>query len=122
MGIVLSLLSITVVLTVIAFTTYYDGLSIGCGILAVVLGLATLITSVEYNVEEEWVQKDVEIVRTSRVVIIDDGDNIWKYTSHKDYKAIHDSVRFYLLMGTNVYGYTCVDNHKYVANYVDSIR
>lgn len=69
--------------------------------------------SVEENVDEEWKPESVEITRTSRMVIVDDGENLWKFESYSDVTSISDSTEFELLHTTNFWGLKQIEDIRY---------
>lgn len=91
----------------------YPTLSIFSFIGAMVGIIGTLFTAVEKDITSEWVVKDVEVVRTPRLVMVDDGEKIWEFKNHEDYAAINDSTVFLFEHTTNVFGIERIEGIKY---------
>ena len=86
-------------------------------IFMLVLGLiGALSTSFEKDITAEWVEKDVHIVRTPRLVIVDDGTKLWEFNEYQDVTSINDSTTFLFELTTNIYGHEDIEGIKYVNN------
>ena len=73
-------------------------------ILFLVSGMVFGITSTEKDVSSEWVVKKVSVMRTPRLVAVDDGNKIWEFKSYEDVMNINDSTQFEFEHTTNFWG------------------
>ena len=89
----------------------------GLVVLSFIVGAFSLFAcagfSVEENVDEEWKPAIVEITRTSRMVIVDDGERLWEFESYSDVTSINDSTEFELLHTTNFWGGKQIEGIRY---------
>ena len=69
--------------------------------------------SIGQDVDCVLVEVDCEVVRTSRMTIVDDGKNTHEYTSHVDVTSINDSTTFYLEHTTNMWGVEDIEAFSY---------
>lgn len=83
--------------------------------LGIIIGvLGTVVTAIEKDVTAEWVEQPVSVVRTPRMVIVDDGNKTWEFTSYEDVVSINDSTKFLFEHTTNVFGVECIERIKYI--------
>ena len=99
---------------VIITNTDHDGF-VGLALFMCVIGpVGALVTSFEKDITAEWVEKDVHVVRTPRLVIVDDGTRLWEFNEYQDVTSINDSTTFLFELTTNVYGQEDIEGIKYV--------
>jgi len=83
----------------------YDADAQTVGFFMILLPLLILVCwSIGQDVDCELVEVDCEVVRTSRMTIVDDGKKTHEYTSHVDVSSINDSTTFYMEHTTNMWG------------------
>ena len=84
-----------------------SGWLFGLGLICTMAGApAFLITSVELDISNKLIETEVEVVFTSRVAIIDNGDMIKTYTDFETVNELKDtSLTFYREETTNFWGY-----------------
>ena len=104
---------VSVTLLIISVHKYYEilGTLSSFGLVAGVVG--SLFVAVNGDMTSEWIEGDVYITRTNRIVIVDDGKKTWEFDTYKDYNAINDSTRFYFRHTTNFFGTERVKDIKY---------
>lgn len=96
---------VSVISTIFAFLKNKEGLGIfllglsifGNLIVFIAFGLTT-------TVRTETKQVNCKVVRTNRVVLVDDGEKVWEFDKYEDYKSINDSSKFFHTYHYNMYG------------------
>lgn len=82
--------------------------------LGMVIGIiGGVFTAIEKDITAEWVEQPVSVVRTPRMVIVDDGKKTWEFTSYEDVVSINDSTVFLFEHTTNVFGVERIERIKY---------
>lgn len=76
------------------------------------LGVMTLLilwipVGFETTVKMEIKPIKCEVVKTSRIVVVDDGEKMWEFNDHQSYKEINDSTIFLKTLHYNMYGDVC---------------
>jgi hypothetical protein len=110
-------LLVSVSLLITAFILYrYDSIS-GGFIAPLIFGFGALFGSILTSVEMSYTYKDVpvevNITRTPRMVIVDDGLKLWEFESYIDVNNINDSTQFIYSVGHNIYGFPTHITIKY---------
>lgn len=73
-------------------------------ILLCICGLGFGLSSTEKDVSVEWVEKEVVVMKSKRLVAVDDGEKIWEFKSYEDVVSINDSTKFEFEKTTNFWG------------------
>lgn len=81
------------------------------GFLTGVVG--TVATSIEKDITAEWIEMDVYVSRTPRMVIVDDGSKLWEFREYFDVNSINDSTVFEFERTTNIFGIEDVEGIRY---------
>lgn len=68
---------------------------------------------IEKDITTKWVEQPVSVVRTPRMVIVDDGNKTWEFTSYEDVVNISDSTKFLFEHTTNIFGWEQIEDIKY---------
>jgi len=77
----------------------------GFGMLLIVIGFLGFVTSsFEKDITSEWVPKDVFVMKSPRLVVVDDGSKLWEMVNYKDVVSINDSTIFLFEETTNLWG------------------
>jgi hypothetical protein len=110
----LLLLTITIfILFAFAIKNDYETL----GVLSFLIGLCLLMVLVgtisEKDITSEWIEVPVEVAKTNRVIVVDDGTRTWEFTDHIDFVNINDSTRFLFEKTTNIFGTEDIEGIKY---------
>ena len=112
--IVFSMILITAIsILVFVDSYYYEGIY---GVAVFVTIFSSIILAgllIEKDITVKWVEQPVSIVRTPRMVIVDDGEKIWKFTSYEDVVNINDSTKFLFEHTTNVFGWEQIEDIEY---------
>ncbi len=60
-----------------------------------------------YSVSDKTEPIKCQVVKTSRVALVDDGSKIWEFSDYKNYQLLNDSTRFFIKKRYNMYGGVC---------------
>ena len=104
---------IAIIGIVIISNTDHEGLAALSIFMTIVAILGSVVTSLEKDITAEWVEKDVHVVRTPRLVIVDDGTKLWEFNEYQDVTSINDSTTFLFELTTNLYGSEAIEGIKY---------
>lgn len=76
--------------------------------------IGSIVTAIEKDITSEWVEKDVYVVKTPRLTIVDDGVKIWTFDKYEDVNNINDSTKFLFESTTNIFGVKRIEDIKYI--------
>lgn len=83
-------------------------------IIGFLVGLVgTIGTSIEKDITSEWIEMDVHVSRTPRMVIVDDGSKLWEFKEYFDVNNINDSTVFEFEHTTNIFGIKDIEGIRY---------
>ena len=108
LGILGALLLISIMWAIWSFTDRYNR-DVG-GVLStisiIVLVLTMLICSVTINEEVVFVElKNVVVMRSDRIIILDDGEDFHRLVGYENINKINDSTKFYVMKTKNIWNY-----------------